>query len=142
MREQAVALASSYLSGRSPSGELPEFGELRVSHHSARDTSRRGKAGRRTGLRRRVRVPAPEEKQGVRASLDDDVRGDGLARPASGEERVAAVIGHDTRFVLVAVLSSERGEMIDIVPEHHGFPRRASLLLSHLGPLAGHRVSG
>jgi hypothetical protein len=117
-------------------------GELRVSHHSARDTSRRGKAGRRTGRWRRVRVPAPEEKQGVRASLDDDVRGDGLARPAGGEERVAAVIGHDTRFVLVAVLSSERGEMIDIVPEHHGFPRRASLLLSHLGPLAGHRVSG
>jgi len=62
--------------------------------------------------------------------------------PRIGEERVAAVIGYDTRFVLVAVLSSERGEMIDIVPEHHGFPRRASLLLSRLRPLADHRASG
>ena len=42
------------------------------------------KAGPLTGLRRRVRVPAPEEKQGVRADRDDDVRAEGVARPGGG----------------------------------------------------------
>ena len=60
-------------------------GELRVSCDCARETSRGVKAGPRTGLRRRVRVPALEAKQGVRADRDDDVPADGVGRPAGGE---------------------------------------------------------
>jgi hypothetical protein len=73
------ALASSLQAPRR------SFGELRVSWGSARETSRGVKAGPRTGPRRRVRVSAPEQEQGVRADRDDDIRADGVARPAGGE---------------------------------------------------------
>src|SRR5450755_2677257 len=54
------------------------------------------KAGPWTPPRRGVRVPAPEEKQGVRADRDDDVRADGVARPAGGDEQVRADFGQET----------------------------------------------
>ena len=38
-------------------------------------------------------MPAPEQKQGVRAGRDDDVPSDGVARRAGGEERVQPVAG-------------------------------------------------
>ena len=98
-------------------------GELRVSCDSAQETSRGVKADPRTGPRRRVPVPSPEEKQGVQADRDDDVRADGVARPAGGEEHVAAE-GHASHlppcsrgystptapaWLLVSELSSSRG---------------------------------
>ena len=58
-----------------------EIGELRVSCDSAHETSRGVKAGPRTGLPLRVRVPAPEGKQGVRTDRGDDFRAAGW--PAS-----------------------------------------------------------
>ena len=63
-------------------GVFPARGEFRVSCDSARETSREVNAGTRTDLRRRVRVPAPEEKQGTWAYRDDDVRAGGGARRA------------------------------------------------------------
>lgn len=45
-------------------------------------------AGPWTGLRRRVRVPVPQEEQGIRANGNDDIRADGVARSAGAEERV------------------------------------------------------
>ena len=60
-------------------------GEWRVSCDSARETSRGVKAGPRTGLLRRVGVPATEGKQGVRADRGDDVRADGVAGLAVGD---------------------------------------------------------
>ncbi len=50
-----------------------------------RKTSREMNAGRPTGLWRRVRVPAPDAKQGVRADHHDAVRADDVAEPAGGE---------------------------------------------------------
>jgi hypothetical protein len=44
-------------------------------------------AGRRTGPRRRVAVPAPEEKQGLRGEPDDGVAADRVACPAGGDLR-------------------------------------------------------
>ena len=52
-----------------------------------RETSGEMNAGPRTGLRRQVPVPAPEQKQGVRAGRDDDVPSDGVARRAGGDEQ-------------------------------------------------------
>ena len=74
------------------------FGENRVSCDSARETSREVKAGRPTGLRRRLGVSAPDEKQGVRAHRDDDVRADGGARRAAGDEHVSREGRSDTRI--------------------------------------------
>src|SRR5450755_4899503 len=51
------------------------------------------KAGPWTAPRRGVRVLAPEEKQGVRADRDDDVRADGVARLAGGDKRVSSPAG-------------------------------------------------
>ena len=46
-----------------------------------------GCPGRGSG---RVRVPAPEGKQGIRPDIDDRDRADGVARPAGGDEQGAA----------------------------------------------------
>jgi hypothetical protein len=43
-------------------------------------------AGRRTGPRRRVALPAPEEKQGLRGEPDDGGAADRVVCPAGGEE--------------------------------------------------------
>jgi hypothetical protein len=64
------------------------------------------KAGPWTAPRRGVRVPAPEEKQGVRADRDDDVRADGVARPAGGEYRGPIAVVAKTRSAGGAVLRS------------------------------------
>jgi hypothetical protein len=57
------------------------------------ETSRGMEAGRRTGPRRRVAVPAPEEKQGLRGEPDDGVAADRVACPAGGEQHVAEDYG-------------------------------------------------
>ena len=41
-------------------------------------------------------MPAPDEKQVVRVECDDDVRADGVASPAGGEERVRADVDQET----------------------------------------------
>ena len=51
--------------------------------------------GRACGAR--VGVPAPEHKQGVRAEPDDDLRADGVARPAGGEYGVSWVADESAR---------------------------------------------
>ena len=81
-------------------------GETGVSADFGPETSRRVKAGPRTALRRRVRVPAPEEKQGVRADRDDDVRADGVARPADREEQGRGDRHRDTCVPTSAVICS------------------------------------
>ena len=43
------------------------------------------------GPRRGVRVPAPAEKQGLRADRDDSVHAVGVVRPAGGDEGVPRV---------------------------------------------------
>ena len=72
--------------------ESCEFGELRVSCDRTRNTSRGTKAGPGTGPRGTgSRMPAPESKQGIQADGDDDVRADGMARLADGEEEGGGV---------------------------------------------------
>jgi hypothetical protein len=65
-----------------------EIGENQGPVGSGRETSREMNAGPRTGLRRRVSVPAPESKEGDRADRDGDVRVDSVAKPAGGEDQV------------------------------------------------------
>jgi hypothetical protein len=60
-------------------------GDEQGASRFGQDTSRGVKAARPTGPRRRVRVPAPEEKQGVRAHRDDGGRAAVVARPGGGE---------------------------------------------------------
>ena len=62
-------------------------------------------AGPRTGLWRQVAVPAPEQKQGVRAGRDDDVPSDGVARRAGGESQVRRSDHRNTCFPISAQLS-------------------------------------
>ena len=82
-----------------------EFGELRVRGDFGRDTSRALKAGRQAGLRRRVRVPAPEQKEGAAVNCDDDLQAEGVAKPARGEyegsraDAAATCIGGSACFV-------------------------------------------
>jgi hypothetical protein len=51
------------------------------------EASRGVEAGPRTGLRRRVCVPVPGGKQGLRASRDDAVQAARIVRPAGGDEQ-------------------------------------------------------
>jgi len=64
-----------------------EIGDEQVRADFAQRASRGLKAGRRTGPRRRVYVPAPEEKQGQRAKRDDSVHAAGVIRLAGGDEQ-------------------------------------------------------
>lgn len=70
-------------------GTRPAGGENHGAAEFGPETSREMNAGPWTCLRRRVRVPALETKQGVRADRDDHVPADGVGRPAGGEQQDA-----------------------------------------------------
>ena len=63
------------------------FGEREGAVVRGHETSRGIEAGRRTGPRHRVGVPAPQEKQGLRGDSDDSVQAAQVVRPAGGETR-------------------------------------------------------
>jgi hypothetical protein len=69
-----------------------EIGETEVSADFGHETSRQVRAGPGSGLRRPVRVPAPDQEQGGRADHHDDAGTDSVGRPSRGE----AEGGHKT----------------------------------------------
>jgi hypothetical protein len=72
-------------------------GEREGAGVRGQETSRGIEAGRRTDSRRRVGVPAPEEKQGLRGEHDDGVQAAQVVRPADGDKRVSCDSGGETR---------------------------------------------
>src|SRR5579863_1297131 len=74
------------------------FGDKEGAGVRRQETSRGMEAGRRMGPRRRVAVPAPEEKQGLRGEPDDGVAADRVACPAGGEEHVSRQGRADTHI--------------------------------------------
>jgi hypothetical protein len=62
-------------------------GEREGAGVRGQETSRGMEAGRRTGPRRRVGEPAPEEKQGLRGDHGDGVQAARVVRPAGGESQ-------------------------------------------------------
>ena len=91
---------------RSTTLRCPSLARTRAAEFGS-ETSREMNAGPWTALRRWVRVPALEAKQGVRAGCDDDVPADGVGRPAGGEEQV------DNRPVCGALLSRRHRQRSD-----------------------------
>jgi hypothetical protein len=77
---------------RSDGVARPGGGETEVSADFGHETSRQVRAGPGSGLRRPVRVPAPDQEQGGRADHHDDAGTDSVGRPSRGE----AEGGHKT----------------------------------------------
>jgi hypothetical protein len=65
----------------------PSLANLRAQTFAARETTRGIEAGLHEGLRRRARVPAPEQKQVLWAERDEGVQVVGVVRPAGGDEQ-------------------------------------------------------
>jgi hypothetical protein len=85
------------------------------------ETSRGMEAGRRTGPRRRVAVPAPEEKQGLRGEPDDGVAADRVACPAGGEWRVSRDRAIETCSSVSAGMAPRSKPPSDLVPSPRQF---------------------